>query len=240
MLECHHFWQIFWNVSRFPVLKMARHMICFMLRDPGKYSAVIIIDFYGRKDRISFSVFVSSWLVVPSSFTTNLRATILYIWTWIGLFWNILVKVIRIKCAAFNSRIFMCMSDSSLLHGPPPAPPCIMLPISFLMYLFEKLVVPNDVLLLCYFISPGCLLTVSALPQNLNSDALKFGRSISTLIPVFVVPEDTHLEIKLVALPLLLNIGFLLDLLFSRESQIHSGESPGIILWNPELFPVLK
>ena len=98
------------------------------------------------------------------------------------------------------------------------------------MYLFEKLVVPNDVLLLCYLISPGCLLTVSAPPQNLNSDALKFGRDISTLTPVFVVPGDTQLEIKLVALLFLLNIGFLLDLLFSRESQIHSGESPGIIL----------
>ena len=98
------------------------------------------------------------------------------------------------------------------------------------MHLFENLVVPNDLLLLCDLISPGCLLTVSALPQNLNSDALKFGRRISTLMPVFVVPEDTPLERKLIALPLLLNIGYLLDLLFSRALQIDSGESPGTIL----------
>ena len=164
----------------------------------------------------------------------------LHIWTWIDLFWNILVKVKRTICAAFNSRIFMYMSDSCLLHGPRLALPCIMLPNPFLMHQFEKSFVPNDVLLFCYLISSGCLLTVSALPQNLNSDALKFGGSISTLMPVFVVPEDNPLGRKLLALPLLLNIGFLLDLLFSRGSQIHSGESPGTILWNPELFPVLK
>ena len=49
-------------------------------------------------------------------------------------------------------------------------------------------------------------------------------------MPVFVVPEDTPLERKLIALPLLLNIGYLLDLLFSRALQIDSGESPGTIL----------
>ena len=124
-----------------------------------------------------------------------------------------------------------CSSTGTPLHNAPHP---------FLMHLFENLVVPNDLLLLCDLISPGCLLTVSALPQNLNSDALKFGRRISTLMPVFIVPEDTPLERKLIALPLLLNIGYLLDLLFSRGLQIHSGESPGTNLWNPELFPVLE
>ena len=105
------------------VLKMARHMICFKLRDSGKYSAVIVMAFYSRKDRISFARFVSLWLELLSIFTTNVRATILYIWTWIDLSWNILVK--RTKCAAFNSKIFMCMSDSCLLYGPLLAGPCL-------------------------------------------------------------------------------------------------------------------
>ena len=96
----------------------------------------------------------------------------------------------------------------------------------------------NDLLLLCCLIIPGCLPTVSTLPQNLNSDALKFGRRISTLEPVFFVPEDTSLERKLVSLPLPLNMGSLLDLLVFRGSQIsfqrvtdlYNGESLGTIL----------
>ena len=46
------------------VLKMVRHMICFMLRDPGKYLVVIVMAFYSRKDQISLGKFVSLWLVV--------------------------------------------------------------------------------------------------------------------------------------------------------------------------------
>ena len=87
----------------------------------------------------------------------------------------------------------------------------------------------------------GCLPTILTLPQNFNSDALKFGRSISTLLPVFLTTlEDTTLKGKLDALPVLSNIGSLLDLFVSRGSQIYSGEPLGTTLSNLEFFPVVK
>ena len=43
------------------------------------------------------------------------------------------------------------------------------------------------------------------------------------MLAVFVIPKDASLEGKLAALPVLLNIGSLLDLLVYKGSQICSG-----------------
>ena len=95
----------------------ATHDLLYVER-PRKILCCNCNGFLQQKGSISFARFVTLWLVVPPIFTTNMIATILYIWTWIDFFWNILVKVKRTKCAAYSFRIFMCMSDSCLPYGP--------------------------------------------------------------------------------------------------------------------------
>ena len=220
---------------------MAQHMICFMLRNPGKYSAVIVIAFYSRKDQISFARFVSCCLVMPPIFTTNVRATITSIWTWIDLFWNILVKVKR--------------------NAQPSIAKCLcawVTPVCSIVLHWHSLAECSPSLLdaFVWIVSCDKWCTITLLfddsmwfthRSSSSTDALKFDRSISTLMPVFVDPEDNSLERKLVALPWLLNIGSLLDLLVSRGPHIYSGEflstfyeTLNFFLWQCEFYLLVE